>query len=124
MDAEKFESLYNTSRNGCDHFVRHPLVPKFAYSDGVQECAETGCYWLLDILATELITDEQTPEGFMAIVHVTVSDGKARIESSLTDDAPPQYARNIEWTDMPDGDWMFYITNDDGIRRMILPSEY
>lgn len=124
MDNARFEYAYNMPRNGCNYFVQHPLAKGFAYSDGVKECAEAGCYWLLDILGTEMLTEEISPQGLMSIVHITVENNKARIEGSLSDDAPSQYARTIEWTDMPEGVWMFYLTNDDGTRRLILPSEY
>ena len=125
MNIEKFESAYNQYRNGCNNFVRNPLYPKFLYSDGVQECAETGCYWLLDILGTEApAVFKAHPEEYQMIVTVTASKNKALIEGSFTDDTR-EYTRNIEWTDMPDGAWTFYIGNDgDGLLRCILPTEY
>ena len=54
MDHAAFHKAYNEGRNGANHFVYHPFVSHFQYSDGVQECAATGMYWLLDTAATEL----------------------------------------------------------------------
>ena len=54
MDTETFKAAYNESRNGVNTWFRHPFNHNFHYSDGVQELAEAGCYWLLDVLATEV----------------------------------------------------------------------
>ena len=75
MDIEKFTKAYGESRNGANHFVRHPLARNFAYSDGVQECAECGLYWLLDILATELPAYFKRNEDVSNQCIVKVKDG-------------------------------------------------
>lgn len=130
MNTEKFLTAYNEFRNGCNNFVRHPLARSFAYSDGVEECAEAGCYWLLDILAAELPTEFKKNEEVsnMCIVTVTAKGGKADIEARFTDEVLA-WSRHIDMTDLPDGEWLFYI-GDDGPDagptpyRMILPQEY
>jgi hypothetical protein len=119
MDEQRFRNAYNEPRNGANAFYRHMLVRKFQYSAGVQECAEAGCYWLLDILATEL----KLPVGDMAIVKISVNDGKARITSSLNDDSI-DWSRDIHYTDMPDGAWTFYAINEGERVACILPNEY
>lgn len=127
MNTEKFLEAYNESRNGCDHFIRHPLVRSFAYSDGVQQCAEAGCYWLLDILATELPAEFKKNEGaLMCVVTVTAEDGKADIDARFTDEVSA-WSKHIDMTDLPDGEWVFIICDDmEGPTpyRMILPKEY
>lgn len=122
MDTKTFTTAYNASRNGANFFVNHPLAigGKFIFSDGVKECADAGCHWLLDILATEL----PVPYGELAIVSVGVKDAKARITASLSDSAPPCLDRRIDFTDMPDGQWKFYVSNDGEARVCILPKEY
>lgn len=126
MDTEKFKAAYAASRNGTDGWHRNPLYRKFHYSDGVQECAEAGCYWLLDILGTELSTAKFDKRGsHMMIATVGVVDNEATIRGEYHDGDKNPYKRKIDYTDMPDGAWVFYISNDgDGILRCILPTEY
>ena len=128
MDKQKFIEAYNESRNGTDGFVRHPLVRKFAYSLGVQECAEAGCYWLLDVLATELPAEmrKHKDESNRAIVKVHVSDSQGRIVAEIEDDWVI-WSKDIEWTDLPDGEWNFMVSDEgytESPYRMILLSEY
>lgn len=121
MDVEAFKSAYNAGRNGANEYFRHPLVPSFLYTDGVKDCAEAGCYWLLDILATEL----KVPVGEMAVVTVRVKGSTANIRAELYDDQnPPALSKQVPFTDMPEGVWFFYINNDGQRRICILPSEY
>lgn len=127
MNTETFSSAYNASRNGCDHFIRHPLVRKFAYSDGVAEVANTGCHWLLDILATELpaVMNQHADVSNQCIVHVVVKDSVAHLRAEMEDDVVA-WQRTVDWTDLPDGEYKFLIANDGGDTpfRMILITEY
>ena len=125
MDTEAFKSAYNNSyRNGTDGFHFNPLYRTFRYSDGVKECADAGCHWLLDILGTELPeVFRQHPDDSLMIVEVGVADGKARITGSFRD-GQTDYVHRIDWTDMPDGRWTFYVSSEEGCLVCILPSEY
>lgn len=122
MDTQAFITAYGTIRNGTDMFYRHPLAlgGRFIYSEGVKECADAGCHWLLDILATELMV----PIAERAIVEVIAQDGKARIVARLADDAPPTLDKRIDLTDLPDGNWKFLVNNDGDGRVCILLTEY
>lgn len=127
MNTEKFLAAYRESRNGCDNFVRNPLYPRFLYSDGVQECAEAGCYWLLDILGTELPEHfKRKPDAYMCVVTVTVADSRATIVGMFDDNDPEPFRKKIAGTDMPTGVWTFNVTNEGAEfgYRCILPSEY
>lgn len=125
MNTENFLKAYGKYRNGASHFCRNPLYRTFVYSDGVQACAEAGCYWLLDILGTELpAVFRRHQDEPMMIVTIRANNGKATIDGSFSDDGI-DYVRRIDHTDLPDGDWVFYVGNDgDGLLRMILPTEY
>lgn len=128
MNADKFKAVYNESRNGCNAFIRHPLVRQFAYSDGVQAMAETGCYWLLDILATELPAQfrKHEEESNTCVVTVKVTGSKAVIEAEFLD-GRVAWSKPVDFTDMPEGEWKFYVV-DEGHGatpyRMILLTEY
>jgi hypothetical protein len=99
---------------------RHVLNPKMLYTDGVQYFAENagnGAYWLLDIMATELM-DLHKKEPFLHI-QMLVGGSAARI---IADDGNGNevWRREIEFTDCPEGVWRFYLTDN----VLLLPSEY
>lgn len=124
MNMNEFKRLYTESRNGANYLERHGMFRKLAYSDGVKELAECGCWWLLDIVGTECVRVMRGADA-MGILKVVVADNKAQLSLELSDDAPPAWTRAIEYTDMPDGEWVFYITSDmSGECTMILPTEY
>lgn len=117
MDTQKFLNAYGESRNGANGFFRHSLVRFFAYSDGVKECAEAGCYWLLDIIATEFAPAiaKATYGEHHGYVVVTVSQAKsgANAEISLEfEEGKPVYTRKVNYTDMPEGKYEFEIGYD------------
>lgn len=126
MNTEAFLKAYRDSRNGTDSFHFNPLYRKFLYSDGVKECAEAGCYWLLDILGTELPEPfAASSNGELCIVTVTVKDKAAVLSGSFQDDGLTVYTRSIDYTDMPEGTWTFAVADDaDGFLRCILLTEY
>ena len=125
MNTTQFIAAYNESRNGANHLARHPLVRSFLYSDGVQECAEAGAYWLLDVLATEIPAMMRESGLGLAVVNVAVKDGEATITCEKWDDDDNPYRRHVTWTDLPEGEWPFYVAdNGDRTFTCILPSEY
>lgn len=123
MNAEGFIAAYTAGRNGANQFMRHPLARRLVYSDGVQECAEAGCYWLLDIAGTECAPAVKR-YGDMGVLHVDVADSAAEMRLELSDGAPPAWKRSIEHTDLPAGRWTFFMFNEGDRVTMILPSEY
>lgn len=124
MNTEAFKTAYHEPRCGANYFTRHPLARKFIYSDGVKECAEAGCYWLLDIAGTELVKPVIAAES-MGVLHCVVNKGRVRLRLELEDDVPPAWTKRVDYTDLPDGDWVFYLHSDDGQSvTMILPKEY
>lgn len=124
MNTEAFKLAYGMSRNGANDFFRHSLVKHFHYSDGVQQCAEAGVYWLLDVVATEFLKPLRTSGESMGILEVLVVDGGAKIELTISEDTPPVYRKRIALTDMPDGKWAFYLADEGERFALILPTEY
>lgn len=125
MDTESFLRAYGESRNGANDFYRHTMWRKLVYSDGVKECLETGVYWLMDVIGTECVKpvlDSGLPLG---ILYVNVNDGKADLRIEMQDDVV-LWKKRVEYTDMPDGEWTFYLANDGDTRQIsaILPTEY
>lgn len=111
-------SLYNFI--GTEQYHYNPLYRWLRYTDGVKFFAENaggGAYWLLDIIGTEMRPlTEQFP--FMSITFL-VKDGNGMI--NVTDGNDHQvYERLIDWTDCPDGEWRFFLTDS----VLMLTSEY
>lgn len=126
MNTEAFIGAYRESRNGTEGFHLNPLYRNFLYSDGMKACAEAGCYWLLDILGTELTRPMfKTRDSVICIVSVKVADQRASITGEFEEDDASPYRREIDYTDLPEGEWVFYVSDDgDGKLRCILPTEY
>jgi hypothetical protein len=124
MNNEAFISAYNESRNGANYFVRHWAARSLQFSDGVEQCAEAGCMWLVDIIATECLKPLRDSGEVMGFVTAKVADGQADLSLSVRDGEPPAWSRHIDLTDMPDGEWQFFLA-DEGTRfALILPKEY
>lgn len=124
MNEQAFKAAYNLSRNGANAFYTHWFDRKFQYSDGVRDCLEAGCYWLLDIAATELPAVLRKAGQNMGTLAVKVEASKARLTLDAQDGAPPLWARDIEFTDLPQGEWIFFIADEGERVAMILPTEY
>lgn len=126
VNEDKFIQAYVASRNGTDNFYFNRLYPKFFYSDGVKECAEAGCYWLVDTLGTELPAEFKKRSDYSCSISVVVDeDAQCTITGSFFDGDPDPYIKHIEYTDMPQGTWNFYVTVEEGgIFRCILLTEY
>lgn len=125
MNTEAFIKAYKESRNEASFFVRHSLVRSFIFSDGMQECAEAGCYWLLYVLATEIQAKQfEEKQSTLCIVRVVVKDQKCEITGEFFDHDPYPYKKQIAYTDLPDGVWNFYLSYEDAKVICYLPSEY
>ena len=125
MNTEAFIQAYKESRNGTYFFVRHPLVCNFLFSDGLKECAEAGCYWLFDVLATEIQAKQfEEKQSTLCIVQVAVKDQKCEITGEFYDGDPSPYSKNVPYTDLPEGTWNFYLSLEDSKVLCYLPSEY
>lgn len=126
VNEEKFIQAYIASRNGTANFYFNRFYPKFFYSDGVKECAEAGCYWLIDTLGTELPGEFKKRTDYSCSISVAVDeDSQCTITGSFFDGDPDPYIKHIPYTDMPQGTWNFYVTIEEGgVFRCILLSEY
>lgn len=124
MNIEKFNEAYGAGRNGANEFYQHWANAKFHYSDGVKDCADAGCRWLLDMIATELPEVMIETGAVQGIVSLIVKDNKGHVELTLADDTPPVWKHELEYTDMPDGKFDFLLANESVRFALILISEY
>jgi hypothetical protein len=94
------------------------FTPKLVHTDGVQYFAETaGCFWLLDIIATEIYPLTKK-EPFLSI-KFWVNGGEASIIAE-DGDLNPVFVKGIEHTDCPEGTYEFFLTDN----VLMLTSEY
>jgi hypothetical protein len=92
--------------------------PNLVHTDGVQYFAETaGCYWFLDIIATEVYPLTKT-EPFISI-KLIVADGHAQITAE-DGNCEPLFIKEIAHTDCPQGLYQFFLTDN----VLMLTSEY
>ena len=103
---------------GTEQWYRHGINRRMLFTDGVKYFAEqAGCYWFLDIIATEVFS--LLREQPFLVITMDVDDGEADI---FVDDGNGNvvWKRHINFTDAPDGDWRFYLTDN----VLMVPSEY
>jgi len=126
MNAKEFHRAYHEIRNGSDAFFRHPFCRNVIYSSGVSECADAGCYWLVDVMATDVRAAFKPGWGNLAVVRVQVSpDSTAILEATFEDgENPPAYSRDIDFTTLPVGEWVFFMAFDGQQFTIYLPSEH
>lgn len=140
LNKEAFKKAYNESRNGANSLTElvikfgesesKPLTDTFLISDGVQECANAGADYFLAGIALEMqlltmkMTDEQR-QHWTCMVVATVANGKGVIEFEFENDIS-SLTVDLEQTELPDGTWNFYLTNDGepGTTLCILVTEY
>lgn len=123
MNLEKLSAIYNEGRNGANGFIRHPLVHSFTVSNGVEECADCGIWWLIDIAATEIPAVLRKEKENLGVFKADVYGSVAKLSCDGSGDRR-LWRRTVDWTDMPEGTWTFYIADEASHFVMILPSEY
>lgn len=134
VSPDTLQTVIDQFIGGSEKRYRHWANPGFIYSEGMQAAMNAaGGYWLLDILATEcapLMHKAFAADGTsLGILKMTVADAKAALRLELEDDAPAAWARAIDCTDFPEGEWTFYLGMDGtGDGRLFvtafLPTEY
>ena len=98
------------------------FTPKLVHTDGVQYFAETaGCYWFLDIVATEIypLTKKEPFISIKLIVGSNQSDTDAVIVATDGDENVI-FRKLIPHTDCPVGVYEFFLTDN----VLMLTSEY
>ena len=101
---------------GTLNWYKNPLL-SYLYTDGVKYFAEYAeCYWLLQEI--NALWRRRGNESFFMI---TVNREKTVTNIVVEDGNGKQLlTRTIPFTDLPEGDWKFYLTDN----VLMLPSEY
>lgn len=115
--TEAIRRVLEDGRNGINRAIRYsPLFPRFLISDGAQALADAaGCYWLLDVLATELgpslllaINKGEVATVQIRLVREEGSRG-ARVEAIHGGHgAAIFWSKEFPYVSFPAGDWMLF----------------
>lgn len=112
--TQAIKAVLDEPRNGADSFIRYsPLTPRFIITDGVRDLAEAaGCYWMLDILGTEvepkLRASINRGDVATAFVEFDVKDGAGWLRVTTAGDTLPYWNCRIHVTDFPEGEWTLF----------------
>lgn len=112
--AKAIQAVLDEPRNGMNYPIRYSrMLPRFIISDGVKELADKAdCYWLLDVLATELepklLAAINAGDAATVYVSLEVGESGARIEAAQGDGQPLFWSKAIPYTDFPKGDWSLF----------------
>lgn len=127
MNEKAFRDAYAESRNGISTYYRHALIPSLLYSDGVQECAAAGCYWLLDVVATEvkeaLHIESGKQDGYLGTTTLVITAKDSKCDIALWAGVPEElnngrdqwqgltliFKKHLAYTDFPEGTWNFVL---------------
>jgi hypothetical protein len=110
------------SFTGSEVMYRSHINNLMTYTQGVQFLAENaggGCYWLLDIIGTELMQIQSNKEEEFIELVITVKDDKADLAANDGNGAS-LWDRHIDFTDFPEGVWKLWLVSG----TLLLPSEY
>jgi hypothetical protein len=126
---KSYEELQMIMResSGTTRYHRITLVKNFLVTDGVKYFAkEANAYWLTDIVASYIRVMEKTDDYFFVPV-LTVDkkqNGRFKIYREVSGNKKVIVRQNIEYADLPTGEYKFFLFREDEFFIMICPSEY
>jgi len=105
---------------GSETFYRHPLFPKFVYTEGVQFLSEkAGAYWLIEYVFSNQLDQEVRTVSFQAWKIKVGDDNSAVIRLENGDgDLVKQF--QLTFTDFPLQEFTLWLYNN----TLLLPSEW
>lgn len=127
--SDELKHVLSLSRNGADSFHKIGFGPFVASNGVVDVCNAAGCFWLTDILASEvapkLIRDINSGEIATVLVHVEAKGSECDIKVTHSDTGPAYFTKHIGYTDFPEGNWPLFEMGafgwtDDGLVTKIL----
>jgi hypothetical protein len=115
------EQLVQEISGFCGTEAYHKLtLSSLRATDGVAHLAKiAGAFWLIDAIGSYQHDDRIKHLGIQ-FWHLIVKDKKAELYVQEDLETPKLITQKIGYTDFPDGDWEFYVTDN----VILLPSEY
>ena len=107
--------------SGTYEWFTLPFVKGFLYTEGVKYFAEkAGAYWL--ITDTALFFGKKVVKTGFATLKAISKDGKVNL--ILEDEGVKLGSKEYPLSDLPEGEWEFFLQFDGRHLIMMLPSEY
>ena len=106
---------------GTMYYHKLSLFPVLA-TDGVRYfCEKASAFWLFDDMSAVTVTKAKNEEFIVAVA--TSKDNECDV---VYDDGNENkiYEQHYDYTDLPEGEWKFYISNYPTQKVIMLPSEY
>ena len=109
---------------GSDTIYKHALRKKLLYTQGIKAFAEYAhAYWFIDLVAMyfpSIKGNNIVNDDTFNIIYLNVTNNKAIFEIKHDSDMPAFLSQEIMFTDLPQGQYKFYLCDD----VLMLPSEY
>ena len=106
---------------GSEHWYRHNLVRKVAYTDGAKYVAQAGgAYWLLDEIAFRQLDESKVASEEFQVWVLRVKDDHTAMLTCEDGNKNVVYTKELTFTDFPLDEIMLWFTNN----VILLPSEY
>lgn len=105
---------------GTTEYHKLSIFPVLATDGTAYFCEKAEAYWLFDKMAAITM---QHPEQAFIVCEVNSKDNKCTIKFQ---DGNYNYfcEKKIPYTDLPEGEWDFFISNLPNQKVILLPSEY
>lgn len=109
---------------GTQYYHRVSLFPVYA-TDGVTYfCERASAFWLFDEMA-EFAMSNKDEHFIVAIAKSTPVESHTEVTLIFEDGNKGELGkRHFEFSDLPEGEWKFYISNHPEQKVILLPSEY
>lgn len=121
MNKLNTEQLEDEIASFCGTEAYHKLtLNSLRATDGVAHLAKVaGAFWIVDAIGSYQ-QDDRITHLSIQFWHLIVKDKKAELYVEEDKGLPKLITQKIGYTDFPDGDWEFYVTDN----VIMLPSEY
>lgn len=112
--ADQLRAIENSFSMGSEGRYRHGLNGNFIFTEGMKTMADAaGCYWLIDIMATECYAECFKRARANAALVMEVKEGAALLEMEFTYPYhEDKWTKVIDATDFPEGHWVFSLEWD------------
>jgi hypothetical protein len=123
---EELQKIMNYG-SGTNEYHRLTMIKNFLVTDGVKLFAEAAsAHWLLDVVMSYLPKISKIDDYFF-VPTIKVNDnneGALQIHHEFNGKKKTIVKQEIEYTDLPAGDYKFFLFKENGRFLMICPSEY
>jgi hypothetical protein len=113
--------------SGTNEYHRLTMIRNFLVTDGVKLFAEAAsAYWLSDVVMSYLPKIAKINDYFFVVIMKVNDDnrGTFRICHEINGKKKTTVRQKIPFTNLPVGDYKFFLFKRDGVFLMMFPKEY